>query len=254
MSLKLRVFPACLLPKLLPRVPFSGPKSFFVQEAQRSGVCVTKMAQGRRPAFCCLSEECLLSGAGGNRWGAGTEKSGDLKGLKGRNSPPMPNKYPLAAFAALSPQSNIDQVPTARVPQVGSITRVDVVFCFISFCHVRVIEPEVGHRSSSALVLLSPPPSRGRWLQSVVDSLAQVCVAVDRYLGSLCLAVTIAEALTQLAPPRGETGLKRADKGSASYSFMHLFAVFLQLRCTKTSLPHPAANFQSLDCDSVLCD
>lgn len=100
MSSKLPVFPACLLPKLLPRVPLHGPQSFFVQEARRSGVCVTKMAQGRRPAFCCLSEECLLSGAGGNRRGAGTEKSGALKGPKGRKSPPMPNEHPLAAFVA----------------------------------------------------------------------------------------------------------------------------------------------------------
>lgn len=58
----------------------------FVQEARRNGLCVTKMAQGRRPAFCCLSEECLLSGAGGNRRGAGTEKSGALREPKGRNS------------------------------------------------------------------------------------------------------------------------------------------------------------------------
>lgn len=159
--LKRRFFPACLLPKLLPRVPFSWPESFFVQEARRSGVCVTKMAQGRRPAFCCLSEECLLSGAGGSRRGARTEKSGALKGLKGRNSPPMPNKYPFAAFVALSLPSNLDQVPTERVPQVGSITRVDVVVCFVTFCDVRVIEPGVGHRSSSAPFLcyfLAPLP------------------------------------------------------------------------------------------------
>lgn len=176
--MKLRVFPACLLLKLLPRVPFSGQESFFVKEARRSGVCVTKMAQGRRPAFCCLSEECLLSGAGGNRWGAGTEKSGALKGPKGRNSPPMPNKYPLAAFVALSPPSNIEQVPTGRVPQVGSITRVDVVFCFVTFCHVCVVEPEVGHRSSSALVLLSPPNLPGIAGCSVLFTRPSLCSRV----------------------------------------------------------------------------
>lgn len=37
-------------------------EKLFVQEARRSRVCLTKMAQGRWPAFCCLSEECLLSG------------------------------------------------------------------------------------------------------------------------------------------------------------------------------------------------
>lgn len=73
--------------ELLSRGPLSEPEGFFVQEARRSGVCVTKMAQGRRPAFCCLSEECLLSGAGGggDRRGAGIEKSGAFEGAEGQS-------------------------------------------------------------------------------------------------------------------------------------------------------------------------
>lgn len=52
------------------KLSVSISKKLFVQEALRSGVCLTKMAQGRRPACCCLSEECLLSGGKKREQGA----------------------------------------------------------------------------------------------------------------------------------------------------------------------------------------
>lgn len=49
----------------------------YLFKKPEEAVCLTKMAQGRRPACCCLSEECLLSGK---------KRSRELKvtiGLKG---------------------------------------------------------------------------------------------------------------------------------------------------------------------------
>lgn len=149
-----------LLPSCCPAARYPSPGGFFVQEARRSGVCVTKMAQGRRPAFCCLSEECLLSGAGW--WGWGGEDRRDRKvrsfffeGADGQSLGTGAGEkfcsllfFPLSLSRFIPADKDIDQVPAGRVLQVGSITRADVVFffvlfCFITFRHVRAVEPQV---------------------------------------------------------------------------------------------------------------
>lgn len=46
-------------------------------------MCLTKMAQGRWPAFRCLSEECLLSGVGGTKEGSKELKVMSFDGAEG---------------------------------------------------------------------------------------------------------------------------------------------------------------------------
>lgn len=65
------------------KVPASGPlrsvrKALLFKKPEESGVCLTKMAQGLRPACRCLSEECLLSGGEGAGSGDSHRASGRL--------------------------------------------------------------------------------------------------------------------------------------------------------------------------------
>lgn len=168
--------------ELLSRVPLSEPEGFFVQEARRSGVCVTKMAQGRRPAFCCLSEECLLSGAGGggDRRGAGIEKSGAFEGAEGQSlgtgagkkkiSPPLhprrqrstKSRQEESSKLGASPEWMLSFVLLLSATFVWSSPKLDVVLtrlrCFSTSFPLACCRWQ-------------------RWARRVVDSLAEVCVA-----------------------------------------------------------------------------
>lgn len=135
---------------------------------------------------------CWRGGTGGEQ---GSKSQELLKGPKGSHSALVPGKYLLAAsfFSASSPPTKIDQVPAGRVLQVGSITRLDVVFCFITFCHVRVVEPQVGRRSySTASLFYFLPPLTGvagsGGLGVLLTRSQKFVLPRDRYLGPLCCA------------------------------------------------------------------
>lgn len=174
--------------ELLSRVPLSEPEGFFVQEARRSGVCVTKMAQGRRPAFCCLSEECLLSGAGGGGTGGqqGSKSQELLKGPKGSHSAPVPGKYLLAAsssfFFPLHPrrqrstksrQEESSKLGASPDWMLSFVLLLSATFVWSS-PKLDVVLTRLRRFSTSF-----PPAWRRwqRWARCVVDSLAEVCVA-----------------------------------------------------------------------------
>lgn len=200
---------------LLSGVPLSEPEGFFVQEARRSGVCVTKMAQGRRPAFCCLSEECLLSGAGGGQEGSRDPKvrSFFLKGPKDSHSAPVPGRCPLAAFLASSPPHSPAAAADKDRPSSGRKSPASWAHhpsgCCLLFCDFvpRSCARAPGWTSfllgRVAFPLPSPPPgvAGGGGLGVLSTRWQKFASPWDRYLGPLCWVVIIAEALTQPPPP-----------------------------------------------------